>query len=86
LAEIEFMPPFEMAVGTVSIGGKGLPPQQKAVGLQQWQQDRVGWRLAGTQLPPIETAVSCSLPPLQNAVGVFLFFFFLFGFCFFSML
>jgi hypothetical protein len=70
-----------------------LLPQLKAVGLQQWWQDRVVWRLANRQLPPIEMAVSCSLPPLQKAVGVFVFFFLVigflflvFGFCFPSIL
>jgi hypothetical protein len=32
------------------------------------------------QLPPLETAIACSLPPLQKAVGVFSFFHFCFWF------
>jgi hypothetical protein len=38
-----------------------------------------GWRQAGSQLPPVETAVSLSLPPIQLAVGIVFGFFF---FCF----
>jgi hypothetical protein len=75
---VGFLRPFEMAV---VIGGKDLLPQQTAVGLQQWRQDWVGWRLAGRQLPPTKTTISCSLLPFQTAVGVFGFFiFFVFGF------
>jgi hypothetical protein len=48
------------------------------------------WRQAGWQLPPVEMAVSLSLPPIQVAVGFvfgfFLFCFWFFGFCFFSIL
>jgi hypothetical protein len=40
--------------------------------------DRHGWWQAGWQLPPVETMVSLSLPPIQLAVGfVFGFFYFL---------
>jgi hypothetical protein len=70
----------------VAFGGKHLPPQQRAVALQQWRQARVGWRLAAWQLPPHEMAAACSQPPLQNAVGVFgfvSFFFFVFFLVFF---
>jgi hypothetical protein len=48
-------------------------------GLQQWRQCRYGWRQAGLQLPPVETAGSTSLPLVQLAVG-FIFIFFIFCF------
>jgi hypothetical protein len=49
------------------------------VGLQQWRQAQDGWRLAAWQLPLIETAVGCSLPPLQKVNQCFCFFSFLFS-------
>jgi hypothetical protein len=54
-----------------------LPPFQLAVG-------RFGWRQAGRQLPPDDTAVSLSLPPFEAAVGAvfFIFYFLFFNFCF----
>jgi hypothetical protein len=62
-----------------STGGKDLPPFQLAIGLQQWWQERFGWRQAGRQLPLVETTVSLSLPPFEAVVGA-IFSFFLFGF------
>jgi hypothetical protein len=43
-----------------------------------WRQVQVGWRLAASQLPPLETTAACSLLLLQKSVGVFGFFSFLF--------
>jgi hypothetical protein len=53
-----------------------LPPFQLAVG-------RFGWRQAGRQLPPDDTAVSLSLPPFEAAVGAVFFIFYFFFFIFF---
>jgi hypothetical protein len=58
----------------VAFGGKHLPPQQRAVSLQQWRQAWVG----GDWLPG-----SCLQPTAISKGSYCFWFFFLFGFFFF---